>query len=1448
MVDQSQLGSANSVQINSAENTEINSSSIKALNNVFLKSDEDIKVNQGMAGDGVEILADSGMAQLNSGKSIQLNQADIKGGYVGILADEDLSLGQQLRLTAQKTEYMDSDASPFEGSDAKLKEFNGNLLIKSGGDIKLTSEHELSASGDLSLLAQDFISITDMPDFIASSIVIKTQGPDGQLASGDIDIRGTNLKAVGSEALLNISSAGDLSVNNSDLSSDKDLYIDADSDVQILGSRMNAGETLSLESGDNLKVSAGSLTKTNLTAGDFVTIRSGEDLSIDNADIRSSYVEVLAERSADLKQNVDLSTYNSSKEGLGERNGDLLLKAESGLDISSSDTQINAAGDLTIFSETGDVKLEGVGGTQGIGSAVFFALTSGKDINLFGRSVSLSGAELIANNGDVNLRSTQGDILITPLKNTFENYISTDKKVKNLNNLLVDSLQDIEDYESLLNDLNLKKSNLDYVHEQISESSDGKQIVTTTNKNLLDEYLRYRSSPITTEEEKTAKAQIKEDIEAVLASDFDGKTWQDFETEVQSLNARFLQVEGTLEDLNELIEIVEGDIKVASTTASDGYEHKETLIKASGKLNLNAEGGIFIQGSHLQGDEAVNILAKGVLSSQTDEDLRVAEEAITDPDETLNSSIMITGVMDQYQAGEPEDANFWLSKSVDRTEILSSGDINIVSLGTDVDKSNLILNGVKAESTSGDINIRALNGNVRLEASQNTDIIVNTVKKTKRSWTGKKKTKITRTEIENSTAAGVTLKADDISIEASHDIKTFGTEFLPSTLDRGNIQLVAGDKVTLLAVEETYDKDVEVKKTSSWLGFNYSKSKSKSSRLELDNLVTTIVAEYSGIESGDDIELEGTEFNTLQGASLQAGVGPNAKEDAQIIFRGVQDQVITSYEYESENLVWFKNEGEGATVTTLRIPSFTQTPYISAPGGIIIDVGVDVSPEEAKQHIALSQEELGNLALELATQPGFEYLADLDQQNAINWQAVQLIQDSWDYEAEGLTAAAAVLISLAVAVATAGTGLAGASAAFVGAGSSGAVATGVAAGFTGLYSQAAVTLINNKGDIGATLDQMASSETVRSFAVAALTAGVAEQLNLTLPESFQGSGISDQIVRGTINSLGQAAINSAINGADFEQALKTALIDSLVNVGQGYAAQGLHRFDTNFLIDNLVHKIGHALAGCAAAELKQADCGSGAVGAAVGEMYADYMIGPDDQIMLNGTLYSVLEEGEGQSIRDYARLLAGSAALVLDMDPSIAAQSADVAVQNNGLKNLLIRGPILEAFLALNYRDDDRNDLVVDNNTQAVEHYYNGNGEAVHVGPRTIRVLQTSSRQLEAERNLTSGNTNMNGSYRVNITFGNGSIPNPFQEGFQIGRTGVAYQTHCSVTTCQTTFTGFVQTKDNIVIGPDGFRDVLDIGQALNISDVELPTGTAYDYIPYSWSMEYERPENFDYD
>ena len=109
--------------------------------------------------------------------------------------------------------------------------------------------------------------------------------------------------------------------------------------------------------------------------------------------------------------------------------------------------------------------------------------------------------------------------------------------------------------------------------------------------------------------------------------------------------------------------------------------------------------------------------------------------------------------------------------------------------------------------------------------------------------------------------------------------------------------------------------------------------------------------------------------------------------------------------------------------------------------------------------------------------------------------------------------------------------------------------------------------------------------------------------------------------------------------------------------------------------------------------------------------------------------------------------------------------------------------------------------IVIDSTESALYHYFNGNGEAVELGATTKSLLRHSERQKGALANLKSGNTDMYGLYRVDMT----------SDMFHVGRTGIQYNTKCNNGMCLTTFKGFVQ-KDETTgrVHSDAFDDPVD--------------------------------------
>ena len=213
-------------------------------------------------------------------------------------------------------------------------------------------------------------------------------------------------------------------------------------------------------------------------------------------------------------------------------------------------------------------------------------------------------------------------------------------------------------------------------------------------------------------------------------------------------------------------------------------------------------------------------------------------------------------------------------------------------------------------------------------------------------------------------------------------------------------------------------------------------------------------------------------------------VGERARADARIILEGVKTEVYKQRTKESNYVVWQRQVNQGSNTETLTLPSFTgtvNTPF-KAPGGI----SVQIPAGEFRSQIAT-----------LSQQPGMGYLNELAARTDVNWQPVKLAHDQWDYKQEGLTPAGAALLAAAVAWAMpAGVGTSAVNSLF-GVKLTGTSALMANAAFASLAAQASITFVNNKGDIGKTLKELGSSQTVKATIAAALTAGVLDKLGAT---------------------------------------------------------------------------------------------------------------------------------------------------------------------------------------------------------------------------------------------------------------------------------------------------------------------------------------------------------------
>ena len=276
---------------------------------------------------------------------------------------------------------------------------------------------------------------------------------------------------------------------------------------------------------------------------------------------------------------------------------------------------------------------------------------------------------------------------------------------------------------------------------------------------------------------------------------------------------------------------------------------------------------------------------------------------------------------------------------------------------------------------------------------------------------------------------------------------------------------------------------------------------------------------------------------------------------------------------------------------------------------------------------------------ELSKQPGMGWVnqlaSDPKLSGKVDWQKVDEIHKTWNYDKQGLTPEGAAIVSLVVSYLSwgtaqglgqavgdaAATSVTGGVAAlgeggFIAAGGvtiSTAVGGAVTAGITALASQASIALINNQGDIAGALHDLGSSANVKNLLTAIVTGGVlgAMDLNPTGAPTLQGGAqpFMNQLQQNLTAGAARAVIGTAINGGSFEKNLKDSLKNAILDTVAAQAAYAIGDLTKkDGVLDDFTNKVAHAIAGCMVGAVRAdnaAGCGAGALGAAIGELAAE---------------------------------------------------------------------------------------------------------------------------------------------------------------------------------------------------------------------------------------------------
>jgi Possible hemagglutinin (DUF637)/Hemagglutinin repeat len=441
----------------------------------------------------------------------------------------------------------------------------------------------------------------------------------------------------------------------------------------------------------------------------------------------------------------------------------------------------------------------------------------------------------------------------------------------------------------------------------------------------------------------------------------------------------------------------------------------------------------------------------------------------------------------------------------------------------------------------------------------------------------------------------------------------------------------------------------------------------------------------SVIAGQGDLSIAGTTVNAAS-LSLQAAgtlhlnvqstvqTTDKAAQGGDLGWQSVKDQgqKQETAEYNQFNTANLSVEATKIEVQVGQAPAAKPTPTAALAASLVPGAAAPIDPKASLQSSVDT----------LKTQPGLAWLGQLQTDPAlkdkVDWQAVTQAHERWDFKQQGLTKEGAAIVTLVVAYFTAGA--ASGAGAVVGAAVDGAAVGGaaVAVGTTGavaeasltatvlagattaavstLGSQAAVALINNKGDIGGALHDLGSSDNVKGLVASIVTGGVLGGLDLNATGNATKSGGANTFV----NQLGQnlqagaakAVINTAIYGTSLEDNLKQEIKGALISTSAAQTANAIG----DAKLDAFANKAAHAIAGCVAGVAKTVGtgaskgdaCSAGALGAAMGELSAEFYGAKDDTVQ-------------------FSSMMGGISAAVTGQDVNTAAAAGGNAAANNNL-------------------------------------------------------------------------------------------------------------------------------------------------------------------------------------
>lgn len=1226
---------ANQIALNSAltsqKNIDVSSEIADLVLSQALKAQGDINLTAlagGVTANSLKATSSAGKISILANKNLNLNSTQTTKAMPS--ADKDELTTDQTVISGLKGVTLGSIGDGIVNlQSVQVNASQGDILVSSNNGINLKANSDVSVKGD-----------TGYTKIVNN--VLKGQTVSIENSKSDIKIQNTDLGSTVGKLAIN-SRAGMSTIIDSVLTSKGNTELYAKDLLTLQGVNATSDQHLAVSSGRTVYSNAEytPATKwiadkvTNLTSKGVTSVTATGNQVLQNTNLTGGAVLleaggfILGQTGLNLNAVGSDLLKNDTK--LNSLNGDLTIQTNSNLTIDPKAYSLKAVGDIELVSKAGTLTLKGYGGTAGNGSEQVVKLdTANGGINLEGAKVDIQGSQLTAQK-DIKIVSSKDNLLIDGLKNNITNKISVSKldyskqELDNINNV-IQQFKDTENYK-------LYKNSMDKINNSI--------------------YSKRKEWEIATRDDAFSKkfalsGQIKK-----------------LEQEREDIKNKFKDIIDQENKLNNLLDEKNNYFIYFNSNVS-GSEHSEAkLFSKSGNINITSAKGLSISGGDISAQSGqVNLEASGVLAEQYKSS---TNSEANQPPKSLNASIIIDGHTDFYEKGSESEGNYSFRTLVSPTIINGDKGVNIRTVGKTKD-DNLVLQATGITSKNGDVKIES-NKSILFDAAIEQSYDLTTTTEKKKSWGGLKKKYITTVAENNETnAASVDISAKNISIETkkldpSVDAKTpdnnidiYSGRF---TAEGGTISIKSGGNLNFYTVEESSSSTVDVTKKTSYSKLisllGSSKTTTNTTRTQISELPANLKADYINTQAVDKTKLVGTEFEYLKGATIETG--------GTLELIAAKTSITDLVKKEKSSLAWQAMQDKGSITETAQLPSFNGPvlPTFKAAGGL--SVQVPISEKDT------NKVELRDAILNLAKQPGNEYLKEFVNRKDVDWQIVLLTQKDWDYKSQGLTGAGAAIIAIVVTMVTAGAGAAvvgalGGSAATLG----GSAIAMTQAALTSLATQASVSLINNGGNIGKTLKELGSKDSVKNLAASVVTAGLLSQASTALNLKLDSTALSDRSIRLINNfttSIGSTLVQTAIKGGDLEENLKVALLSGLAGALQGeFASQigdKLDKVDPN-VWEYTIHKIAHAAVGCATAAATKQSCEAGAIGAGVGEIVASIMPGP-----VNGIEYN---EEEKLKIRNTGKIVAGVVSAYSGYDVNTAANSADIAIQNNSLVKL----------------------------------------------------------------------------------------------------------------------------------------------------------------------------------